>query len=192
MVLAYALAPTAHLPLPLLKLELIDYLTAKSVSINDIPSELETLISEAGAGYTLHEVDKAEIEQWQQTKLGHFYKRPLPHGTTATGVNMALLGNMLDKEPTTKDGETLSGIVESDCKETTDFSVVTMIARPGSGKTATVAEVAKKHYVIYCVCTSLANTDTTDFRDRNFSILTQNVIELAAAIRPAQTASDVM
>ncbi|KAF9141283.1 hypothetical protein BGX20_007417, partial [Mortierella sp. AD010] len=86
--------------------------TAKLVSINDIPPELETLISEAGAGYTLHEMDSAEIEQWQQTKLNHFYKRPLQHGTVATGVNMVLLGNMLDKETTTKDGETLSGIVE--------------------------------------------------------------------------------
>ncbi|KAF9406501.1 hypothetical protein BGZ76_006319, partial [Entomortierella beljakovae] len=82
---------------------------------------------------------------------------PLPYGATANDTPLAMLGNMLNKEPSTANNETLHDIIESDIPRTSNHTVVTMIGRPGSGKTATVIAQAMRHFVVYCVCSPLNN-----------------------------------
>lgn len=48
---------------------------------------------------------------------------------------------------------------------------VAMVGRSGSGKTAMVIELARKHFVVYCVCCDPCSMSSLDFKDPNFITL---------------------
>ncbi|KAG0195550.1 hypothetical protein BGX33_003052 [Mortierella sp. NVP41] len=50
-----------------------------------------------------------------------------------------------------------------------------MVAPSGSGKTATVIDLATRHFVVYCVCCSPDSTVSLDFKDSNFITLAREV-----------------
>ena len=92
-----------------------------------------------------------DVETPQREILGPFYKRPLPYHETAADISLVMLGLELDKQASTSDGETLHSLVEGDIGKYSDHCVVAMVAPSGSGKTATIVDLASKHFVIYCV-----------------------------------------
>ena len=125
-----------------------------------------------------------EVEEFQKGRLGRFYKNPLPPGTTATKLYLPMLGQVLpDMQPTTSDKSkrTFSEIIQSDITETSSHHTVAMVARSGSGKTATVIQLAKKRFVIYVVCEAV-NTHSPDFSDRNFRILAEDVENMCSRL----------
>ncbi|KAK3805922.1 MAG: hypothetical protein J3Q66DRAFT_360046 [Benniella sp.] len=97
-------------------------------------------------------------------------------------MNLAMLGILQGKEPMSDDNRTLREIVESDIGKTTDLSVVAMVGRSGSGKTATVIDLARRHFVVYCVCSSPRSLGRIDFKDRNFSTLAKDVEQMCQAL----------
>ncbi|KAF9397932.1 hypothetical protein BGZ94_006146, partial [Podila epigama] len=86
-----------------------------------------------------------------------------------------MLGLELDKQARTSGGETLHSIVEGDIGKHSDHRVVAMVAPSGSGKTATVVDLASKHFVIYCVCCSPSPTISPGFKDSSFITLAKDV-----------------
>ena len=129
-----------------------------------------------------------EVEEFQRGKLGCFYKKLLPPGTTATRLYLPMLGQVLpDMQPTTGGKKrTFSEIIQSDITETSSHHIVAMVAWSGSGKTATVIHLAKKHFVIYVVCEAV-NTYSLDFSDRNFRILARDIENMCSRLpKPVQ------
>ncbi|KAF9424462.1 hypothetical protein BGZ76_003520 [Entomortierella beljakovae] len=102
-------------------------------------------------GHNTHNVDVTNVEQSQKKIFGRFYKSILPYGHTADDINLPMFGKLLDMEPTvTSDNpQTLLDIVGEDANKSTYHCVVAMIGRSGSGKTATVVDLAKHHFVVY-------------------------------------------
>ncbi|KAG0195092.1 hypothetical protein BGX28_002316, partial [Mortierella sp. GBA30] len=89
---------------------------------------------------------------------------------------LVMLGLEMNKQATANDGRaTLHSIVEGDIGKLSSHRVVAMVAPSGSGKTATVIDLATKHFVIYCVCSTPGSTVAADFGDPNFVTLAKNV-----------------
>ncbi|KAF9081937.1 hypothetical protein BGX29_004175, partial [Mortierella sp. GBA35] len=88
---------------------------------------------------------------------------------------LVLLRLELDKQARTSGGETLRSIVEDDIGKFSGHRVVTMVAPSGSGKTATVIDLATRHFVVYCVCCSPDSAVSLDFKDSNFITLAREV-----------------
>ncbi|KAF9284123.1 hypothetical protein BGZ68_004905 [Mortierella alpina] len=153
----------------------------RSIPFDSVEKELALIIKDANRLHNKHTVDATEVETAQKEMPGTFYKKPLPYGTTASSMNLAILGT-LGKEPTSSDNKTLREIVESDIGKTTDLSVVALVGRSGSGKTATVIDLAKRHFVVYCVCSNPRSEGDPDFMDRNFSSLAKNVEQMCQAL----------
>jgi hypothetical protein len=86
-----------------------------------------------------------------------------------------MLGLELDKQTSTSDDKTLHSIVEGDIGKYSDLRIVAMVAPSGSGKTATVVDLASKHFVIYCVCCSPSPTISPGFKDPGFIALAKDV-----------------
>lgn len=139
-------------------------------------------MEDANRHHSWHTVDATDVETAQKKKLGPFYKKALPYGTTASDMNLAMLGMVLEKEPTSSDNRTLREIVESDIGKTTGHSVVAMVGRSGSGKTATVIELARKHFVVYCVCCDPRSMSSPDFKDPNFITLARDVDRICVSL----------
>ncbi|RUO96863.1 hypothetical protein BC936DRAFT_141333, partial [Jimgerdemannia flammicorona] len=139
-------------------------------------------------------MDMGEVENFQKNLLGRFY-RPLPPGKIETHVNLVMLGHVLpDMEPTTGPNHgtkrTFSEIVKEDIKIMTGKRTVAIVARSGSGKTATVIHLAKEHFVIYVVCES-PYSRTPDFNDTNFRRLAKEVEGLSYCLQaPFQVGDD--
>ncbi|KAF9898417.1 hypothetical protein EC991_011331, partial [Linnemannia zychae] len=147
----------------------------KSIPKDHIEKEL-TIVLEGVSHYHITEpVDPKDVESSQRERLGPFYKRALPYHETATDTSLVMLGLELDKQARTSDGETLHSIVEGDIGRYTDHRVVAMVAPSGSGKTATVVDLASKHFVIYCVCCSPSPTISPGFKDPGFIALAKDV-----------------
>src|SRR5262249_12796378 len=118
-----------------------------------------------------------EIENLLKEKLGCFYRQGLehlPYGAIPEKLNLAMFGQVLDMQPTTSKKRTFSDIVKSDIDLTSGFTIVAMVARSGSGKTATLVQLARDHFVIYAMCQT-RNSRTPDFTDENFSTLADDV-----------------
>ncbi|RUS12621.1 hypothetical protein BC938DRAFT_478641, partial [Jimgerdemannia flammicorona] len=139
-------------------------------------------------------MDMVEVENFQKNLLGRFY-RPLPPGLTETRLNLVMLGHVLpDMQPSTSPDHdtkrTFSDIVKEDINITTAKRIVAMVARSGSGKTATVIHLAKEHFVIYVVCEA-PNSHTPDFNDHNFRVLAKEVDGLSYQLQaPFQVGDD--
>ncbi|KAF9314251.1 hypothetical protein BG006_003963, partial [Podila minutissima] len=154
----------------------------KIVPQDHIEKEL-TLVLEGVNHHRITEpVDPKDVETSQREILGPFYKRPLPYHETATDTSLVMLGLELDKQARTSDGETLHCIVEGDIGKYSDHRVVAMVAPSGSGKTATVVDLASKHFVIYCVCCIPSPTISPGFKDPNFITLAEDIESMYRSI----------
>lgn len=78
-----------------------------------------------------------------------------------------MLGLQLGKQVRATTGETLRSIVEGDIGKSCGFRMVAMVAPSGSGMTAIIIDLAIKHFVIYCVCSSPRATISVGFNDIN-------------------------
>ncbi|KAF9116504.1 hypothetical protein BGW39_002721 [Mortierella sp. 14UC] len=149
-------------------------LQRKTVPKDHITKELVLILQGVSPHHITHPVDPKDVEVSQRDQLGPFYKRPLPYHQTATDTSLVMLGLELDKQARTSDGKTLHSIVEGDVGSIR-HRVVAMVAPSGSGKTATVIDLARKHFVVYCVCCSPSTTISPDFKDPNFITLAKDV-----------------
>ncbi|KAG0268150.1 hypothetical protein BGZ95_002588 [Linnemannia exigua] len=147
----------------------------KSVPKDHIEKELTIVLEGVSHHHITEPVDPKDVESSQRERLGPFYKRALPYHETATDTSLVMLGLELDKQASTIDGETLHSIVEGDIGRYTDHRVVAMVAPSGSGKTATVVDLASKHFVIYCVCCIPSPTISPGFKDPRFIALAKDV-----------------
>ncbi|KAF9274677.1 hypothetical protein BGZ68_000438 [Mortierella alpina] len=147
----------------------------KAVPMDHIEKELAVVLKGVSHHHITDPVDPKDVEASQRKKLGPFYKRTLPYHKTATDTSLVMLGLELDKQARTTDGETLRSIVEDDIGKFSDHRVVALVAPSGSGKTATVIDLASKHFVVYCVCCSPSPTISPGFNDPNFVTLAKDV-----------------
>jgi len=147
-----------------------------------IETELAVILEGVSHDQTTSTIDPKEVEASQREKLGRFYKRPLPFHETPTDISLVMLGLELDKQARTSEGETLRAIVEKDIGKYSDHRVVAMVAPSGSGKTATVVDIANRHFVIYCVCCIPSPTISPGFKDPNFITLAEDVERIYTAV----------
>ncbi|CAG8649474.1 6880_t:CDS:1, partial [Paraglomus occultum] len=112
-----------------------------------------------------------------------FFSNSLPHGTKANKMNLAMFGQMLKMAPTTNNNKTLLDLVENDIGETGYHKVVAMVGRSGAEKTATVVDLAKQHFVVYCVCSDPGSIAMADFADQNFVLLAKDVEVMASNLQ---------
>jgi hypothetical protein len=117
-----------------------------------IETELTPIFKAVSHNHALSAIDRKKVKASQREKLRRFYKRPLPHHETAENIGLVILGLRLDKQAMTREGENLRSIVEGDIGRYTEHHVVAMVASSGSGKTATVINLASKYFLIYAVC----------------------------------------
>ncbi|KAG9072975.1 hypothetical protein KI688_000756 [Linnemannia hyalina] len=157
----------------------------KSVPKDLIEQELAAILYSVQHRPTAPSVDPLEVEASQNEELGRFFKRSLPHGETARDIKLVMLGLELDKQAKASDGKTLRSIVEDDIGKL-NRSVVAMVAPSGSGKTATVTDLATRHFVVYCVCCSTGPSVPPDFGDPNFAQLAREVEEMYATVTRTQ------
>ncbi|KAK5808232.1 hypothetical protein F5H01DRAFT_370260 [Linnemannia elongata] len=148
---------------------------SRPIQGDNTDEELAIVLKVANGHYTTPVADPKVVEDFQRERLGPFFKRALPYHETATGTSLVMLGVQLDKQAKTSDGDTLHSIVENDIGKLSGHHVVAMVAPSGSGKTATVVDLASKHYVVYCVCSSPNTTTSPDFEDSNFVALAKDV-----------------
>ncbi|KAJ1532405.1 hypothetical protein HK096_006955, partial [Nowakowskiella sp. JEL0078] len=153
-------------------------------------SVVKNIINMMRHQHTDHFVDPLVIQQFQSGKMGRFYK-PIPYGTTATNVILPLMGKLFNGTPTTHDGRSLEEIVDQDRTKTVGHYVVAMVGRSGAGKTATVMDVAKKHFVIYFICSDPNSMKGPDY-DLNFDKMARYIENLFDAFPKPQTIEDVL
>ncbi|KAF9536613.1 hypothetical protein EC957_010310 [Mortierella hygrophila] len=147
----------------------------KSVPIDLIEKELAVVLKVVDHHHITDLFDPKTVESSQRERLGSFYKRTLPYHNTVTETSLVMLGLELDKQARTESDETLRSIVENDIGKFSGHRVVAMVAPSGSGKTATVIDLAAKHFVVYCVCCFPGPTVSPDFEDSNFVALAKDV-----------------
>ncbi|KAF9080254.1 hypothetical protein BGX23_002406, partial [Mortierella sp. AD031] len=147
----------------------------RAIRKDDIKGELAIILKDASHHHITHAVDPKAVEASQRERLGPFYKRTLPYHKTATDTSLVMLGLEMDKQARTSGGETLRSIVEGDIGIYSGHRVVAMVAPSGSGKTATVIDLASKHFVVYCVCCPPDTTISMEFKDTNFIKLAEDV-----------------
>ncbi|KAI9591460.1 hypothetical protein BDF19DRAFT_417138 [Syncephalis fuscata] len=153
------------------------FIQQTSVPYNHIEKELKIIFQGLNHHFT-RPVDPKDVEASQRSRLGPFYKRTLPHHKTATDISLVMLGLALDKQASTNYGKTLCEIVEDDIGVYYGEHVVAMVAPSGSGKTATIIDLANKHFVIYCVCCISSPTISPGFKDPNFITLAEDVEDI--------------
>ncbi|KAG0195900.1 hypothetical protein BGX28_000398 [Mortierella sp. GBA30] len=153
-----------------------------SVPQNHIEQELASILNGVQHHYANHSLDPKELEISQKEKLKSFFKRTLPYDQSAKDISLVMLGPQLSKQAMTTTGETLCSIVEDDIGKSRGFRVVAMVAPSGSGKTATVIDLATKHFVIYCVCSTPRATVSADFNDLNFITLAKDVEKIYMSV----------
>ncbi|KAK3840965.1 MAG: hypothetical protein J3R72DRAFT_446220 [Linnemannia gamsii] len=157
----------------------------KSVQEDDIEKELTGILEAVDCHHTTHVVDPKDVEAAQRKSLGPFYKRPLPYRKRATDTSLVMLKLGTDKQAKTDDNKTLRSIVEGDIHldQFDRRRVVAMVAPSGSGKTATVIDLARYHFVVYCVCCfSRPITVAPEFEDSNFITLANDVEDIYSTI----------
>ncbi|KAG0371436.1 hypothetical protein BGX24_001675 [Mortierella sp. AD032] len=159
----------------------------KSVPNNLIEQELAVILEGIGHHVITDPIDLKDVEAHQKRRLGPFFKRTLPYHRTAKEFKLVMLGLELDKKARTTASETtisetLLSIVEDEISAISGNRVVAMVAPSGSGKTATVIDLATKHFVIYCVCSTPRAAISPDFNDPNFVKLARDVEKMYAAV----------
>ncbi|KAF9415354.1 hypothetical protein BGZ94_000118 [Podila epigama] len=161
-----------------------------SVPQDRIEQELKVILSGTQHHFAHQTVYPKDVEAFQKERLGPFFNRTLPYHTTAKDIQLAILGLELGKQAKASDGRTtLCSIVEDDISRFSNHRVVAMVAPSGSGKTATVFDLATKHFVVYCVCRSTKSTISPEFEDPNFAQLAIDVEDMYAGIVRTQGAA---
>ncbi|KAF9297132.1 hypothetical protein BGZ88_010967 [Linnemannia elongata] len=131
-----------------------------AVPNDHIKQELAVILSGVQHHPATTAVDPKDVEASQKERLGPFFKRTLPYGKTPIDIKLVMLGLELDKQAKASDGKTtLRSIVEGDIGKL-GHSVIAMVAPSGSGKTATVIDLATKHFVVYCKPLTLRSSGT--------------------------------
>ncbi|KAF9548685.1 hypothetical protein EC957_005924 [Mortierella hygrophila] len=153
----------------------------KSVPKDLIDQELAAILYSVQHRLTAPSIDPMEVEASQNEELGRFFKKPLPHGEIARDIKLVMLGLELDKQAKASDGKTLRSIVEDDIGKL-NHSVVAMVAPSGSGKTATVIDLATRHFVVYCVCRATTPAVPPEFEDQNFAQLAHDVEQMYTTV----------
>ncbi|KAF9152038.1 hypothetical protein DFQ26_001032, partial [Actinomortierella ambigua] len=154
----------------------------RSIPWGDIEQELAVILSEVHRYHITQVIDPKEVEAYQRKRLGPFFKRILPYHKSVQDLSLVMLGLELGKQAKTRNGETLRDIVEHDIGKLSGHRVVAMVAPSGSGKTATVVDLASKHFVIYCVCSFPGARVSPDFADSNFVKLADDVENMHKSI----------
>ncbi|KAF8923781.1 hypothetical protein BGZ58_002528, partial [Dissophora ornata] len=147
-----------------------------------IEAELKDILEGVRHYRTINNISIKDVEAIQRGVLGRFYKRPLPYHEKAENISLVMLGLELDKQAKTSEGETLREIVDKDVGRSSDLRVVAMVAPSGSGKTATVIDLASKHFVIYAVCCIPSPSISPGFSDPNFITLTEDIESMYRAV----------
>ncbi|KAF9166237.1 hypothetical protein DFQ26_008378 [Actinomortierella ambigua] len=142
---------------------------------DDIERELAIILSDVGHHHSIYDVDQKDAEALQRKRLGRFFKRTLPCSPSTNDVSLVMLGLQLGKQARTSTGETLHSIIERNIGLRSIYSLVAMVAPSGSGKTATIVDLATKHFVVYCVCSTADTCASPDFHDPNFITLTEEI-----------------
>jgi len=75
-------------------------ISKRTAPYDSVDHELALIIEDVSRGHSWHSVDAMDVETAQQEKPGPFYKKSLPYGASAESMNLAMLGAVLDKEPT--------------------------------------------------------------------------------------------
>lgn len=164
-----------------------------SVPQDRIEQEMAVILDSVQHHHAHQTIDPLVVETFQKERLGPFFKRPLPYHTTAKDTKLAMLGLELDRQAKASDGKTtLRSIVEDDIGRYSGYRVVAMVAPSGSGKTATIFDLATKHYVIYCVCRSTRPIISPEFEDSNFARLAIDVEDMHASIVRTQGALSLL
>ncbi|KAF9536369.1 hypothetical protein EC957_011234, partial [Mortierella hygrophila] len=83
------------------------------------------------------------------SELSDVFKETPPKKTIHIIVHRLPPELVLNKQARTSSDETLRSIVEDDIGKFSGHHVVTMVAPSGSGKTATVIDLAVKHFVVF-------------------------------------------
>jgi hypothetical protein len=90
-------------------------------------------------------------------------------------INIVMFEQMLDKKLMTENDKTLLDLVLDDIKQGT-YKVIAMVGRSGAGKTATLVDLARQHFIVYCTCSQPRGAITgLDFPDSNFVTLAKDV-----------------
>ncbi|KAF9177689.1 hypothetical protein BGZ50_008451, partial [Haplosporangium sp. Z 11] len=152
------------------------------IPMDQIKAELEDILKNMPFDHTTDLIDPKAVEVSQKQKLRRFYKRPLPYHETATDISLVMLGLEQNKQARTSEGETLLSIVKDDIGKYSDHRVVAMVAPSGSGKTATIVDLASRHFVIYCVCCVPSPMISPGFKDPNFITLAKDVENIYATV----------
>ena len=74
------------------------------ITLNEVKPELDRIIREACQSHRAHSVKDEDVKSFQKARFGRFYKESIPYGTTATDLDPAMFGMMLDMEPKADDG----------------------------------------------------------------------------------------
>ncbi|KAF9164598.1 hypothetical protein DFQ26_001253 [Actinomortierella ambigua] len=154
----------------------------RSIQNGDIEKELAVILN--GIQHQSYRPpDARDIEMFQKEQLGPFFKTILPYHRSAREISLLMLGLELDKKAKASNSSTtLHSIVENDALALRDYRMVAMVAPSGSGKTATVIDLATKHFVIYCVCSTIRTSVKADFEDPNFIKLAADVEKIYQAV----------
>ncbi|KAG0358933.1 hypothetical protein BGX24_005894, partial [Mortierella sp. AD032] len=150
-------------------------LQLKSVPNDQIEQELAVILKGFGHHLITDLIDLKDVLAYQKSRLGPFFKRSLPYHRTANDISLVMLKLKLDKKAMTTTSETLLSFVQDDISARSGNTVVAMVTPPGSGKTATIIDLATKHFVIYSVCSTPRATVSPDFYDPNFITLATDV-----------------
>ncbi|KAF9101447.1 hypothetical protein BGX27_011481 [Mortierella sp. AM989] len=148
----------------------------------NIEAESADIFKGAGHKQTSKVLDAKDVEKSQRGILGRFYKRPLPYHEKAVNISLVMLGLELDKQAKTSESETLREIVDKDLGRSSDHRVVAMVAPTGSGKTATVIDLASKYFLIYAVCCIPSPAASPGFKDPNFIVLADDIESMYRAV----------
>jgi guanylate kinase len=138
------------------------------------------------------EVNMGDVEEYQKKSLGRFYYKTLEaYGSKADKMILAMFGQMLEMTPMTKNGKTLLDFVKGDINEKSHHKVVAIVGQSGAGKTATIVDLARQHFVVYCVCSDPRSMNNLDFTDTNFAFLAKEVEAMVNNIRKPDTLEEV-
>ncbi|KAF9908675.1 hypothetical protein EC991_009603 [Linnemannia zychae] len=154
------------------------FVIIETVHYDDVKKELGNILNSVRRSHVPLSIDPKDAETFQRQRLVFFFKKTLPFFQTAMDTKLVMLGLGFDKEARSRENMTLRSIVEDDIGALYHNRVVTMVAPSGSGKTATLIDVASQHFVIYCACCHLWAINATDFKDQNFNHLGTDVEEI--------------
>lgn len=159
------------------------------ITLNEVKPELDRIIREACQSHQAHSVKDEDVKSFQKARFGRFYKESIPYGTTATDLDPAMFGMMLDMEPKADDGSKLDEIVTDDIGKPSGYNTVVMVARSGAGKTTAALNLVKKHFVVYAVCSN-GSTMKPSLNDPNFDIFAKDLQTMANTLPTATSEQD--